>query len=157
MSATRYRISSVVRTLEQIPFLGSGSSLTNTGSIPGSPRGLNPAARDPISRNALTCGLILAVMLTSAVALGEPAARSAEAADSTVIVPMADWEGRPVVGVMLNGKGPYRLLLDTGTSFPVVLDEDLLKDLGTTESSSDDENTTVEGGGLTVLKTLHAR
>ena len=44
--------------LEQIPFLGSGSPLTDTGSKPGNPRGLNPAARDAISKNARGCSLI---------------------------------------------------------------------------------------------------
>ena len=39
--------------LERTPSLGSGSLLTETGSKPGIPRGLNPAARDAITRNAL--------------------------------------------------------------------------------------------------------
>ena len=39
--------------LEQIPLSCSGSLRTATGSRPGSPRGLNPAARDASSRNAL--------------------------------------------------------------------------------------------------------
>ena len=39
--------------LEQIPFSCSGSLSTEIGSKPGNPRGLNPAARDTVSRNAL--------------------------------------------------------------------------------------------------------
>ena len=37
---------------EQTPSAYSGSLLTETGSKPGNPRGLNPAARDAIARNA---------------------------------------------------------------------------------------------------------
>ena len=40
--------------LEWIPFSGEGSVLTETGSKPENPRGLKPAARDAISRDALT-------------------------------------------------------------------------------------------------------
>ena len=40
--------------LEQIPFGCSGSLLTETGSKLGNPPGLNPAARDAVSSNALT-------------------------------------------------------------------------------------------------------
>jgi len=43
-------------------------------------------------------------------------------------VPMLDFGGRPVVEVMINGKGPYRFILDTGAHVSVVdtsIDEEL--------------------------------
>ncbi len=43
-----------------------------------------------------------------------------------VSVPMDNWGGRPVVEARINGKGPFKLLIDTGTSFPVVLDDILV-------------------------------
>src|SRR4029077_18742566 len=40
-----------------------------------------------------------------------------------VTVPMQDMEGRPVVELKINGKGPYRFILDTGAVTTVVSDE----------------------------------
>jgi Aspartyl protease len=40
-----------------------------------------------------------------------------------VIVPMQDMEGRPVVDLKINGKGPYRFVLDTGASTTIVNEE----------------------------------
>ena len=40
-----------------------------------------------------------------------------------VTVPMQDMEGRPVVELKINGKGPYRFILDTGAMTTVVSDE----------------------------------
>ena len=99
---------------------------------------------------AFACTLALA----PALALGQPAAQPPQADKSAVIVPMADWQGRPVVGVMLNGKGPFRLLLDTGTTFPLVLDEDLFREIKADDSRHDKEDVTVEGGELSVVKRL---
>jgi len=48
---------------------------------------------------------------------------------TSVSVPMDNWGGRPVVDVRINGQGPFKLVLDTGTSFPVVLDESLVTKL----------------------------
>jgi Aspartyl protease len=45
-----------------------------------------------------------------------------------VTLPMLDMGGRPVVEVMLNGKGPYRFLLDTGASL-IAVNQDLEKEL----------------------------
>ena len=63
--------------LEQTPSACSGGLLTETGSKPGNPRGLNPAARDPaargaISRNALSLRyvLLLAPFVVIGAALG---------------------------------------------------------------------------------------
>jgi Aspartyl protease len=41
-------------------------------------------------------------------------------------VPMGDFGGRPIVDVSINGKGPYRFILDTGSSMTVIGDD--LKD-----------------------------
>jgi len=35
-------------------------------------------------------------------------------------VPMLDYGGRPLIEVMVNGKGPYRFILDTGASVNVI-------------------------------------
>ena len=48
---------------------------------------------------------------------------------AVVTVPMDNWGGRPLVHTRVNGKGPFRLLLDTGTTFAAVLSEDLLEEL----------------------------
>ena len=45
-----------------------------------------------------------------------------------VAVPMGDIDGRPLVELTINGKGPYPFILDTGASDTVV-DEGLAKDL----------------------------
>ena len=44
--------------------------------------------------------------------------------DSTVVhrLPMQSWGGRPAVAVMINGKGPFRLLVDTGTLQSLVIE-----------------------------------
>ena len=48
---------------------------------------------------------------------------------STVSVPMKKWEGRPVVDVMINGKGPFELLIDMGMSFRSALSNTLIREL----------------------------
>jgi hypothetical protein len=40
-----------------------------------------------------------------------------------VTVPMQDMEGRPVIDLKINGKGPYRFILDSGAVTTVVSDE----------------------------------
>jgi hypothetical protein len=64
---------------------------------------------------------------------------------TSVSVPMDNWGGRPVVEARINGKGPFKLLIDTGTSFPVVLDEALIRELrlpaaGTTRPQGEAED-----------------
>jgi hypothetical protein len=44
-------------------------------------------------------------------------------------LPMLDFGGRPVVEVMINGKGPYRFIFDTGASFNVI-DSSLAAEIG---------------------------
>jgi len=47
-----------------------------------------------------------------------PATVSVPAAGVTV--PMQNWGGRPVVEVRINGKGPYRFLVDTGANVTLI-------------------------------------
>ena len=44
-------------------------------------------------------------------------------------VPMLDFGGRPVVEVMINGKGPYRFILDTGATVNVI-DSSIATEIG---------------------------
>jgi hypothetical protein len=53
-----------------------------------------------------------------------------------VFVPMDSWGGRPVVEARINGQGPFKLVLDTGTSFPVVLDDVVVNSLGLSVTGS---------------------
>jgi hypothetical protein len=48
---------------------------------------------------------------------------------SPAVVPLDLSTGQPVVEVRLNGRGPYRMFLDTGAG-TTVLDDDLAKELG---------------------------
>lgn len=96
---------------------------------------------------ALTCALTLAPALT----LAQPAPQRSQSDPSAVIVPMDDWGGRPVVAVKLNGKGPFRLLLDTGTSFELVLDHKLAQQVGVDTGRSDSQRTPAEGDELSEL------
>src|SRR5262245_23851530 len=76
------------------------------------------------------------ITLALLVALATQHARSADLAipDAGTQVPMSDAGGRPVVDVMINGKGPYPFLLDTGASFTVV-NADLLTGLAVSGDS----------------------
>ncbi|UCC32579.1 MAG: retropepsin-like domain-containing protein [Phycisphaerales bacterium] len=75
---------------------------------------------------------------------------------TTVSVPMDNWGGRPVVEARINGKGPFKLLIDTGTSFPAVLDDALVNKLklpatGTTRPRGEAEDLEiVDVGTLTI-------
>lgn len=51
-------------------------------------------------------------------------------------VPMLDFGGRPVVEVTINGKGPYRLILDTGAA-ATVLDTSLAQEVGLAGTSAE--------------------
>ena len=68
------------------------------------------------------------VVAQAATAKNEAPQRT-ELAKPIVSVPMDNWGGRPVVQARINGRGPFKLLLDTGTGFAAVLDDDLLKKL----------------------------
>jgi hypothetical protein len=52
-----------------------------------------------------------------------PAPANIEVPQDGVTVPMQDMGGRPVVELKINGKGPYRFILDTGAATTVVSDE----------------------------------
>ena len=49
--------------------------------------------------------------------------------EGRVVLPMDLAKGQPIVDVKLNGKGPFRMFLDTGAG-TMVLDDDLAKELG---------------------------
>jgi len=51
---------------------------------------------------------------------GQPSASNVIVPPHGDSVPMLDFGGRPVVEVMINGKGPYRFILDTGASASVI-------------------------------------
>src|SRR5215471_15089590 len=51
-----------------------------------------------------------------------------EVPEEGVTIPMQDMGGRPVVELMINGKGPYRFLLDSG-AVTTVVSEDLSREL----------------------------
>jgi hypothetical protein len=55
--------------------------------------------------------------------------------DST---PMLDFGGRPVVELMINGKGPYRFIIDTGAALTVI-DSSVAAELGLEGSDSIEE------------------
>jgi|GEM_PF-954018 len=44
-------------------------------------------------------------------------------------ITMEFWGPRPVVQARVNGRGPYRFILDTGTSFAVVIDKSIIEQL----------------------------
>ena len=54
---------------------------------------------------------------------------SIELRDEEATVPMGSWGGRPVVSVLIDGKGPYRFVLDTGASGGVIT-HTLARELG---------------------------
>jgi hypothetical protein len=59
-------------------------------------------------------------------AQNNPPAEKVEVPAAGVNLPMGDLGGRPLVEVSVNGKGPYRFILDTGASDTVV--DDKLRD-----------------------------
>jgi hypothetical protein len=94
--------------------------------------------------------LFLAILAASAsVPAGAPAASATSASEPVTLppddealplgtvqlpsggatVPMESWGGRPVVSVVIDGKGPYRFVLDTGASGGVMT-HTLARDLG---------------------------
>ncbi len=73
-----------------------------------------------------------------------------------VSVPMGHWQSRPVVEARINGQGPFKLLIDTGTTFPAVINDSLatklkLATLKTAPLPGETEELeTVEIGTLTI-------
>jgi len=85
---------------------------------------------------ALSVAFALAVMSAAAHSAPAPAddppvrpAHTLLAAGDTAFVPLDLHMGQPVVEVMLNGRGPYRMFLDTGAG-TTVLDSTLAAELG---------------------------
>lgn len=58
-----------------------------------------------------------------------PPAEKIELPEAGTTLPMGDISGRPIVEARVNGKGPYRFIVDTGASITVV-DSDLRTELG---------------------------
>lgn len=54
----------------------------------------------------------------------------AEVPGGPVSVPMDMTFGKPAVEVMINGRGPYKLLVDTGAAPTLILNSDLAEELG---------------------------
>jgi len=70
-----------------------------------------------------------------------------------VTVPMQDMEGRPVIDVKINGKGPYRFVLDTGASTTVV-SEELSRELSLTPPAGV-QVAAVGGGPAPTIVVIH--
>jgi hypothetical protein len=80
-------------------------------------------------RTTLTLAMVIAVGQLAAqhhFPADLPAARKIELPPDGTTMAMGDLGGRPVVDVSINGKGPYRFILDTGASVTVIGDD--LKD-----------------------------
>src|SRR5215472_13498903 len=75
-------------------------------------------------------GIAWSTDMTSQVRMGPqlPVPAHIEVPEEGVIVPMQDMGGRPVIEVMINGKGPYRFILDTG-AVTTIVSEDLSREL----------------------------
>jgi len=84
----------------------------------------------PAIRTATLAMLILTGLLAAQHHLpaDAPAAPKIEVPAGGTSVAMGDLGGRPIVDVSINGKGPYRFILDTGASM-TVLGEDLKDEL----------------------------
>jgi hypothetical protein len=70
-----------------------------------------------------------------------------------VTVPMQDMGGRPVVELSINGKGPYRFILDTGAVTTVVSDE-LSRELSLTAPAGV-QVASVGGGAAPAVVLIH--
>ena len=70
-----------------------------------------------------------------------------------VTVPMQDMGGRPVVELSINGKGPYRFILDTGALTTVVSDE-LSRELSLTAPAGV-QVASVGGGAAPAVVLIH--
>src|SRR5580700_2795487 len=83
----------------------------------------------PMSKKLAVATLLLASALPAVVQaqihVGPqvPAPSGIEVPKDGVTIPMQDMGGRPVVEIKINGKGPYRFILDTGAVTTVVSDE----------------------------------
>jgi hypothetical protein len=82
-----------------------------------------------------------------------PAAANIEVPQNGVTIPMQDMGGRPVVEIKINGKGPYRFILDTGAATTVVSDE-LSRELSLTPPAGV-QVASVDGGPAPAIVVIH--
>ena len=82
-----------------------------------------------------------------------PAPARIEVPRDGVTVPMQDMGGRPVVELTINGKGPYRFILDTGALTTVVSDE-LSRELSLTAPAGV-QVASVGGGAAPAVVLIH--
>ena len=82
-----------------------------------------------------------------------PAPAGIEVPKDGVTIPMQDMGGRPVVEIKINGKGPYRFILDTGAVTTVVSDE-LSRELALTPPAAV-QVASVGGGPAPAIVVIH--
>jgi hypothetical protein len=82
-----------------------------------------------------------------------PAPANIEVPSDGVTVPMQDMGGRPIVELKINGKGPYRFILDTGAVTTVVSD-DLSRELSLTAPAGV-QVASVGGGPAPTIVMIH--
>ena len=106
--------------------------------------------------------LTMSVLVASVLAIGQaqmrvgpqvPTPASIEVPGDGVTVPMQEVEGRPVIGLKINGKGPYRFVLDTGATTTVVSDE-LSRELSLTPPAGV-QVASVGGGPAPAIVVIH--
>jgi len=68
------------------------------------------------------------------IAFGETPAAASE--PKPVVVPLKESERHPSIDVKINRKGPFRLLLDTGSGADLIVDEELAAELGLKSSGT---------------------
>jgi predicted aspartyl protease len=76
----------------------------------------------------MTKPLAGSALLIALLAGGAPPAEAPRS--DAVVLPLEFSAGRPLIALKIDGKGPYRLLLDTGSGAELVLDRDLAAALG---------------------------
>jgi hypothetical protein len=105
---------------------------------------------------------MLISLVTSTLAIGQaqirvgpqiPEPASIQVPAEGVTVPMQDLEGRPVIDLKVNGKGPYRFILDTGAVTTVVSDE-LSRELSLTPPAGV-QVASVGGGPAPAIVVIH--
>ena len=87
--------------------------------------------RSAVSILAVAIGLSPAAAAQIHVGPRVPVPSSIEVPSDGVTVPMQDMGGRPVIELKINGKGPYRFVLDTG-AVTTVVSEELSRELALT-------------------------
>lgn len=75
----------------------------------------------------LRASFALFAFLPYAAAIG--GTKPADPTPQAVVVPLTESERHPAIDVRINGKGPFRLLLDTGSGADLIVDEALATEL----------------------------